>query len=109
MAPRSLLSAGLAALFAVLIAVPAGAQQLRAAAVREVAPESQTSGSAPAAMPTGDGYLVAWRAAQFTLALRTVDAFGAPVGALRTIPKTVGLWDPTELRCCRCSGVVPCW
>ena len=100
MAPRSLLSAGLAALIAALLAVPASAQELRAAPRSARWLRSRRSaGLAPAAMPTGrrlpgrvaGGEVRRWRSA-------AVDAFGAPVGPLRTIPKTVGVWDPTELR-----------
>jgi hypothetical protein len=98
MALRSLLCAVLAAFVSALVAVPASAQSLRAAQVREVAPESVSANIAPAAASMGDGYLVAWRSNKYELAARRVDASGAPAGPLRTIPKGPGIWDPAIVR-----------
>ena len=109
MAPRSLLSAGLAALIAALLALPASAQELRAAAVREVAPESEMSGTAPAVMPTGDGYLVAWRAAKFTMALRASMRSALPSVRCEPSRRPSGSGTPPSCACCRCPEAARRW
>src|SRR5262245_58541423 len=82
MAPRSLLSVGLAALATALFAVPAGAQELRATrAVPLVDGPAQSSLSVAA---TTDGFLAAWGITS-GVQLRTLDASGAPSGPVRTV------------------------
>ncbi|RKQ92572.1 hypothetical protein C8N24_2423 [Solirubrobacter pauli] len=84
MAPRSVLSAGLAALIVALFAVPAHAQSLRATAIRPVA-ESVAYGEVAAA-PSGSGFIAAWGVESGTaVQLRTLDAAGAPAGPVRTV------------------------
>ena len=82
MAPRSFLSAVLAALFAALLAAPADAQ-LRATAVREVA-AADVYGEAAAAVLADGSFLVAW-GIEGGVQLRAVDASGTPTGPVRTV------------------------
>ncbi len=97
MAPRSLLSAGLAVLLAALIAVPAAAQQLSATAIRPVVegPGAAPARDAVAVAAVGGGFLIAWGTEGGNVQLRTLDASGAADGPLRTV--VLGDLHPIEM------------
>ena len=115
MAPRSLLSAGLAALVAALIAVPASAQELRAGAAqsRELAAEQPArrhrAGAVRAAAPaTATSSRGRRRATSWPLTCAPLDAYGrAPAGPLRTIPGPADLADLRLVRTARPCCVTP--
>src|SRR5262245_54341489 len=96
MLPRAFMFAVLAVVCAAMLPAVANAQ-LRASEIRELSPEAPESAGAPALARTAGGYVSAWRAKQFTLAVRMLGADGVPTGPVRTIPKPVGLWDPVEV------------
>jgi len=95
MAPRSLLSAGLAALVAALLSVPAAAQELRATAARSVAENAGEARDAVAVAPLGTGFLTAWGMDGGGVHLRTLDASGAPAGPVRAL--ALGAVRPVEM------------